>query len=39
MQRRIAIGQLKRSLVYERAEEHGAVVIRPITGYEVEPPL
>jgi uncharacterized DUF497 family protein len=26
-------------VVYERTEENGVIVIRPITGYEVEPPV
>ena len=26
-------------VVYEHTEEHGVIVIRPITAYEVEPPL
>lgn len=25
-------------VVYERTEEHGVVVIRPVTAYEVDPP-
>ncbi len=26
-------------VVYERTEENGVIVIRPITAYEVDPPL